>query len=402
MKREQNILILTYWPYNSALIATYTLPYVKIIRGIIPPENKIYLVTLTPGSRKDKKQFKDFEQSLEQKGIYLLDFSYTPFGLVMAGKLILMWFRLLSLCISKRINCIHAWCTPAGAIGYTLSRATGTTLVLDSFEPHALSMVETGTWKKTSLAFRLLFTFERFQLKRSKHVICAAQGMVEHSAKVYGIIKDNYFIKPACVDLELFKPREPSDRLRIPELSADSIVCVYAGKFGGIYLTSEVFEFFAVCKNYWGEKFKVLLLTDLPANEINNFCETAGVPFNTIIRRFVPHQEVPIYISMADFGLCPVKPVPTKKYCSPIKNGEYWAMGVPVVITRDISDDSDIIDQQNAGYVLRDLSKNEFLNAVTKIAQLIADPAHKIRIRKIAEEKRNFSIAQKIYETIYG
>ena len=39
----------------------------------------------------------------------------------------------------------------------------------------------------------------------------------------------------------------------------------------------------------------------------------------------------------------PVKPVPTKRYCTPVKDGEYWALGLPVIITEGISDDSGII-----------------------------------------------------------
>jgi hypothetical protein len=44
-KLSGNILILTHWSFNDALVQTYTLPYVNIIRRILPPERKIFLVT---------------------------------------------------------------------------------------------------------------------------------------------------------------------------------------------------------------------------------------------------------------------------------------------------------------------------------------------------------------------
>ena len=108
-------------------------------------------------------------------------------------------------------------------------------------------------------------------------------------------------------------------------------------------------------------------------------------------------------MGLEDFALCPVKPVPTKKYCSPIKTGEYWSMGLPVVITDNISNDSTIIEQNNAGHVLRSLNENEYSKAVEHINELLKeDPAElSIRIRKLAEQYRNFDIARKIYSEIY-
>lgn len=50
---------------------------------------------------------------------------------------------------------------PAGALGYVLSKFTGSKLIIDSYEPHAESMVENGTWKKSSLKFKILFWLEK-------------------------------------------------------------------------------------------------------------------------------------------------------------------------------------------------------------------------------------------------
>ena len=46
----KNILIITYWSYKDALIQTYTLPYVKVIRENLSDDQKIYLVTLEQDS----------------------------------------------------------------------------------------------------------------------------------------------------------------------------------------------------------------------------------------------------------------------------------------------------------------------------------------------------------------
>jgi glycosyltransferase involved in cell wall biosynthesis len=398
---DKNILIVTYWSYKSALIKTYTLPYVELIQTKLPHGSKVCLMTLTPEAETNEADYELNRKALLEKNIRLVNFTYRPFGFGMGIKLLGILFYLVKFIEREKISTIHAWCTPGGAIGYILSRLTGKPLVLDSFEPHAESMLETGTWKKNSLAYRLLFRLEKLQLKRASHVICAAPGMIAYSEKTYDIKKEQYFVKPACVDLELFK-RDAVKPLSISEITPASIVCVYAGKFGDIYLSGEVFDFFAIARSFWGERFKVLLLTNQSDQEIRSFCEQSGLPFETVIKKFVAHDEVPAYMALGDFGICPVKSVPTKKYCTPIKNGEYWAMGLPVVITRDISVDSALIEEQDIGYVLKELKASEYLEAVKKTDVLLQRKELSAKIRAVAEKHRNYSIANSIYAAIYG
>lgn len=392
---------MTYWSYKNALIKTYTLPYIELIRDKLPAGSRIFLMTLTPEAETTAKDYEENKRALKEKQIHLVNFTYKPFGLGMGIKLSGILFYLIRFIVREKISMIHAWCTPGGAIGYILSRFTGRPLVLDSFEPHAESMLETNTWKKSSLAYRLLFRLEKLQLRRASDVICAAPGMIPYSQQVYGITKERYFVKPACVDLALFN-RKNTVPVSIPELGANSVVCVYAGKFGDIYLSGEVFDFFATARAFWGERFKVLLLTNQKDEEIRAFCEKAGLPFETILKKFVAHHEVPSYMALGSFGICPVKPVPTKKYCTPIKNGEYWAMGLPVVITKDISIDSTIIEEQGIGYVLKELNSKEYLEAVKTMDALLQDQQLAEKIRAVAEKQRNYSLAENIYATIYG
>lgn len=113
---------------------------------------------------------------------------------------------------------------------------------------------------------------------------------------------------------------------------------------------------------------------------------------------------MPDYLSVADFAITPVKPVPTKRYCTPIKDGEYWSIGLPVVITKDISDDAAIIEQFKAGVVLKSLTELEFQKAVINIEQLLKED--KIQLRKrissLAHKFRNYNDAFEIYKKVYG
>lgn len=393
--KKENILVITYWGYNDALIQTYTLPYLNIISDLLSADSKLFLVTL------DKNAPKLHRQS----NIQNISINYKDFGF----RAIFMWlkiiFKLYRLIKKENITTIHTWCTPGGAIGYLLSVLSERRLIIDSFEPHAEPMVESGTWGKNSLQFKILYTLEKLQLKKAEEVICACSEMIPYSKKIYGISKKRYFTKPACVDLELFSLEKIKNAELIEKYNLkDKITCVYAGKFGGLYLEKETFEFFKAAAEYWGNSFRVLLLTSHSDQEISDYSKQVGLDPQHIIKLFVPHEEVPVYMGLADFAICPMKPIPSRRYSTPIKNGEYWALGLPVVITKNISDDSDIIANKNIGSVLQDLTADEYQKSVIKIDALLkVSDKNELRnkIRAVATEYRNFQIAKDVYLEIY-
>jgi hypothetical protein len=82
MKPANNILIFTQWSFKDALVQTYTLPYLNIIRKIIAPDRKIFLVT----SEQENIALNDSEvnqlnKEWEKRNMQLLPESYQRFGL---------------------------------------------------------------------------------------------------------------------------------------------------------------------------------------------------------------------------------------------------------------------------------------------------------------------------------
>ncbi len=403
MSKPANILVLTYWSLPDALIQTYTLPYLRLMQKHLPAGSTIYLQTLEKDSAVLKERTR-YKEELAKIGIAWMPYPYHPFG----WRAMLSWIGMLPglalFVFRRRIGVIHCWAMPSGSIGYMLSLLTGRPLVIDSYEPHAEAMVENGTWTRRSLAFRILFFFERLQTQRATYLIAANEKMVEYAQRKYGKPSAPVLVKPACVDLDQFTPAKAKNARLLQEMGLeDKIVCVYAGKFGGIYLDREVFDFLAVAHQFWGSRFRVLLLTNHADEEIDHYCAEAGLDREILVVRFVAHREIPIYLGLGDFALTPVKPVPTKRYCTPIKDGEYWAMGLPVVIPRGISEDSDIIETQGIGAVLDAFDPEAYRKAVQKIdEQLKQGQPLGARIRQIAGRFRGYALADSVYAKVYG
>jgi glycosyltransferase involved in cell wall biosynthesis len=212
------------------------------------------------------------------------------------------------------------------------------------------------------------------------------------------------FVKPACVDFGLFH-FDVDGRVQIRRQYGfeNKIVCVFAGKFGGTYLDKEVFDFFKMAQNYWGDRFRVLLLTAHNADEIKKYCASALFDYESITHLTVKYEDVHKYLSAADFGLNPVKPTPSKQFCTPMKDGEYWACGLPVVITKGISDDSSIIADNKIGSVICQLNKEGYENAIMQMNELLREgEALRSRVQETAKRFRHFAIAEEIYSGIYG
>ncbi|WP_448697805.1 hypothetical protein ACFGVR_13500 [Mucilaginibacter sp. AW1-3] len=399
------ILVLTYWSFNDGLIQSAVLPYARMIARI--SRSKVYIMCLEKANiAVSKQQQQQINYGFRKENIEIIFFTYHPFGVKQA----LLWVRylckLLYLIIKQRVKYIHAICTPAGAIGYLLAILTGRKLIIDSYEPHAEAMVENGGWSKTSVAFKILFYLEKKQTKKAVFLIAAASKMENYAQHAYKVdnIAPKMFLRPMCVDRQLFDLSEKHPQLTQQLNFSGKVICVYAGKIGGIYLDDEVFDFFKQCHIYWGDKFNILMLGNTPVTTIEQQLNRVQLPHTILTQLFVPHNEVPKYLSIASFAFTPVKPVPTKRYCNPIKDGEYWAMGLPVVITANISDDSDIIEANNAGAVLKELTTIEYIQAVKKIDVLLQGDNDELkgRIKALADKYRTFDIAETVYKKIYS
>jgi hypothetical protein len=100
--------------------------------------------------------------------------------------------------------------------------------------------------------------------------------------------KNNWFVKTACVNLELFKPdNNKRFNLRKKLNLENKIIGIYAGKFGGIYLENEVFEWIQCAVQYWGDKFRLIVLSSHSEDYILHNCHKHNIELKYILLKFV-------------------------------------------------------------------------------------------------------------------
>jgi glycosyltransferase involved in cell wall biosynthesis len=303
--------------------------------------------------------------------------------------------------VVKDQNIAFMFCrgTPAGALGHIVHTRTGIGYAVESFEPHAQYMVESGVWTKFGFRYILQRWWESRQMKTARYLLPVADGMkkvLEMKAVKPGAI----FVMPCAVDHERFyfqpdKRNAVRASLKIP---AQCLTGIYVGKFGGLYYDREAFHILnCVFNSFPG--FKLIILTPDHVEETKRKLSQQGINSNDYHVLSARHDEVPAYLSAADFAFSFVKPSPSKTFSSPIKIGEYWATGLPVLIAHGVGDDSAIIERNNAGAVFETSNLQPAIDLLKKILEgdrLVS----RNKIRELALRHRNFELDEEIYRTI--
>jgi hypothetical protein len=391
------ILLISPWGIQDVLTQGYVLPYIPLIQqSLLHYDNfvEIHLVTL------EKKLLSSTSSEILLGGASLHYPLYfrgpSPKGYL---DLIASLIKGSFIAIRTNYTFIQSWCATGGSIGYVLSLISRTPLILDSYEPHADAMAETGCWNPGGFKYKLLKSLEIRQATRASAFFPVSPHMYSYSRINYKVdINGRAVVKPACVSLS-----SQNTYLQCHDFS-ESIKGIYVGKFGGLYLDVDFFRILRCAQHLLGDRFSFTILSCQDLTIIERYASIANFDISSIHIDCVPHDCVPEYLSSAHYAITSLKSVPSRLCCTPVKTGEYWAWGLPVLSTPGISVDSDIIESNQIGIVLKDLSEAQIITSLRKLYSLIElnrDGHISNRIRSISLNSRGLHLAQSAYESVY-
>lgn len=382
MPKRKTVFIFAYYSMKDPVFQSAVLPYFRnfpnsdLFRFVLLTfEQKIY-----DCSAEEKKSIK--QELLNENIIWFNTRWHSGRFKIVKKAFDFLWGIIYScfLIFRYRAKAVYSEGFPGAVIGHYISKLTFSKHMVHTFEPHADYYIENGSWKENSWEARLLKYFEKKIAARCTYIFTATQGMIER-IKAWGVNTACYRV-PSCVDLNLFK----FDEIRRNEIRSeiniaeDEIVLTYLGKFGGYYWDEELFRFFAAFENLANGKFRYCIFTTEDQEKLKLEFEKVNISPQKYIIKKLSRAEVSDYLSASDYGISAVRAFPSKRFCSPIKNGEYWACGLPVIAPANVSDDFLFIEQYNLGEVLNDTSDESF----KKVAESIANNDN------VAEERMNF------------
>jgi len=299
------------------------------------------------------------------------------------------WLRGSLLGWRERPHIVHARTFVGGLMGLGVSRLAHCRLVFHNEGFYADEQVDAGVWREGSRVHRLAKRLESTLYARADGVVTlsrAASAVVRELRGEGGRAKP-IAVVPSAVDLEHFKARA-RERVSLQEGPR----FVYAGSVGGRYLLGDVGRFAAVARvRYPRTHLTVLSWAD--AGLVASTLRSAGLPDEAFELRLVPRHDMPLELPRHHAGLHFVRTAASGAGGSPTKVGEYWACGLPVLVSSGLGDLDEIIGSEGVGVSLRECSREAFEEALSRLEILWRDPGSGPRCRRAAERHYNLHAA---------
>lgn len=392
-----NILYLGYWDLAEPLTTATIFPQLRILQDLPFVSTIVFVNTerissnpeFTPASLLTKVIYRPlFSKNLRPRLLNKInDFIHFP-------------RELKKLCLEYRIALIIARGAPAGSLAYLCWRKTAVPFLVESFEPHARYMLESGVWNRLDPRYICQMAWEQKQKQFAKGLMPVAESYRQHLL-AEGVEPDKVVTVPCSVDASVFRFVESTrQEMRANyRLSSDTSVGIYVGKFGGLYLENEPFKMFAAAFDHYKKFFLIILTSSQFHKWINRQIVRHRLPAERILIRSVKNDEVPNYLMMSDFAYATYKPGLYKAFLSPVKVGEYWACGLPVVMTQGVGDESRQMESHGGGVLFDpDDINDEWLAALyRKLDDILATPGLRTKISTLARKFRNPDRSKEAY-----
>jgi glycosyltransferase involved in cell wall biosynthesis len=203
-------------------------------------------------------------------------------------------------------------------------------------------VVENETLKKT------IFELEEKAVLHSDFRRAVSRKMIGYWQRSFGYSSSGHIVIPCLLNEVFLNPIIPKRYEEVfSEPLTSQVIFVYAG-------STAQWQSFDLLEEIMGrllaeeESFRLLLLCDIPKEDCILYQQ---FPSQVQIK-FVPFEEVPSYLAIADYGLLLRRPSVTNEVAAPTKFAEYLACGLPVLITQGIGDYPDFVLTQQAGVVI--------------------------------------------------
>jgi glycosyltransferase involved in cell wall biosynthesis len=385
-------LYVCYWSLRDPLCQSQAL---SVLEGLAAEGRVFGLITFEQEPwRASTEEDEVLRLQLGRRGVRWLPLRYhkTPRGLstlfdILQGALVAVREGSRS-----GVRVVHGRGSVGAAVAYLASQLLRRRFFNDADGPLSQEYADVGVWRNEGLLHRLTRWAEWRFLAAADVVAVLSE---RRRREVEGVCRRPPYVLPCAVDTRSFHADSAAREALRLRLGLKGTVLAYTGKAGGWYLTNEMLDFVATAREMF-DQISMLVLSPDPADR---FPAPPGI---TVAHVRAQREEVSAHLSAADAGLSFILPAPSKTACSPIKNGEYLACGLPIVTTADIGDYSSLVEETRTGVVVRRLDSASYKEAARELRALLLDPGVRERCRRTAE--RHFGLREVVlprYREIY-
>lgn len=264
--------------------------------------------------------------------------------------------------------------------GLRLKRRRGLPFLFDMRGFWADERVEGGLWNLNNPVYRTIFRWFKARegdfLREADHVVSLTEAGRDTLLGRYDPPPpERITVIPCCADLAAFPPVTPERRrdarARL-NISAEARVAVYLGSIGTWYLLDEMLAFFRMQLRR-DRRAIFLIVSPNDPEPIRQAARAHGIGDEALMVVAARRAEVPLLVAAGDYGLFFIKPCFSKLASSPVKLGEFFAMGLPVVTNAGVGDVERIVVESSAGVLVGGMDAPSYVQALDELEQLTPD-----------------------------
>ncbi len=387
------VLYVVYWGALEPLGQSLVLPTIQALAreaGL-----GVTLLTFEKG-KGEAAEFRRLEQRLTAAGVCWIPLRYHKRPRVPATVFDIVhgWIRCLSRAFSECPQVVHARTFVGGLIGLPVALVLRARFVYHNEGFYADEQVDGGVWRQGSFPHRVTRALEATLNRLADGVIVLSRRAEATIARSFPRPKP-VIVVPSSVDLVRFQPR---DR---PLGGAGPVRLVYLGSIGGRYDFESIARFAAhAVEESPGSHLTVLSPSD--PEVVRAFLARVGLPAASWTLRSLPHPEVPGELGEHDAGLHFMREGLSAAGGSPAKIGEYWACGLPAVVTPGIGDLDEIIGEERVGVIAEGTSPDSWRQTLGRLRRLLSDPDLRRRCRAAAVRHYSLDDAWRKQAALYA
>jgi glycosyltransferase involved in cell wall biosynthesis len=235
----------------------------------------------------------------------------------------------------------------------------------------------------------------RYNLKSAQAIICVSEQAKTDLVKRWNVPQEKVVVFNNGVDVELFRSR-PEEKLRIRAelgIADNAPLFLFLGSFYAWHDVSTLLEAFCQIHASVPQARLVLIGDGAHRQAMQDKAQELGIFQAVTFTGFVPHEEVPCFISAADVAVVPYPPMKQDLWLSPLKLFEFMASGVAIVAS-DMGQVSNVIENDVNGLLVPAGDSREL---AVSMKRLVTDEALRLRLSKKAREDAEVKYSWSLY-----
>lgn len=262
---------------------------------------------------------------------------------------------LIYLLLRHKIDLVHSRNYPATLSIYAASRFLGIPYIFDMRDVYPEKGIEAGIFTDKSWSYKLWKRVENRLLMFASYVITTSEPFKSYIDKK--VHPSKVIFLPNCVNPGRFKFHSPSRRImKDKHRLGDRFVLLHSGAFGTPKDIPFTLKYFLHFKNIKPESYLLILsaMGGGMVEKINKAAKDLGIKGEDFKVLSLSPGEVPQFLFLGDVGLHLETMAIATPYGIGVKDGEYLASGLPIIVTKWQEGIAGLVECYRAGIIVDD------------------------------------------------